>query len=324
MKHTNTTLRGVLLIAAVLTISSLPAQEPPREQPLRAVIIEDKGVLGNEGAIAVVLVEVSESLKKSGTDAFRKGARLVVNITAETKLERVIDTKRSAARPADLKKGCQVEMRGIGEVLLSDPAIIAPRGVLVVDGPKIDSDKKERPTAEGDAGKKSARELLNDAMTAAKKDNKNVFLVIGGLGCNFTVFLDAYHNDPVVRKILSPHYVFVRIEWYQVPGGRELWEKYAGKKMRLPVWVILDPAGKTLAISGANLEAGYPSTAADFTHYKRSLELGSPKLSAPEIDTLRKKLREHGPNKFEDARSFFGILRVDDSAALSAAPLTTD
>ena len=146
----------------------------------------------------------------------------------------------------------------------------------------------------GVAPKKTARELLNDGLAAAKKDKKHVFLVIGSLGCNSTVFLDQYHKDPAVRKILEPHYVFVRIEWPEVPGGKELWESYAKGKLREPIWLILDSSGKSLAISGPGQTAGYPKSPADLTHYTKSLQIGSPKLTDGDIDVLHQKLKQHG------------------------------
>lgn len=144
-----------------------------------------------------------------------------------------------------------------------------------------------------DAPKKSAKEMVDEGLATAKKESKNVFLVIGGLGCNYTVFLDKYHKDPAVRKILEPHYVFVRIEWYKEPGGKELWESYANGKMRLPIWVILDPAGKILGISGLQEEAGYPISAKDFDHYSKALTIGSPKLTRADINILHQKLIHH-------------------------------
>jgi hypothetical protein len=114
---------------------ALRAQEPLAEKPVKAVIIEDMGLEGFEGALAVVLVEVTETLDQPLSDGFRKGAKYVVSITAETKLERLTGPKREAARPADLKKGCQVEIRGIGLVHLSSPGKFAPRAVLIVGAP---------------------------------------------------------------------------------------------------------------------------------------------------------------------------------------------
>jgi hypothetical protein len=146
----------------------------------------------------------------------------------------------------------------------------------------------------GDAPKKTAQDLLNDGLAAAKKEKKHVFLVIGSLGCNCTVFLDDYHKDPAVRKILEPHYVFVRIEWPKVPGGKEFWESYAKGKLRDPIWVILDSSGKALAISGESQTAGYPKSPADLTHYTNSLQFGSPKLTDGDIDVLHQKLKQYG------------------------------
>jgi hypothetical protein len=146
----------------------------------------------------------------------------------------------------------------------------------------------------GDAPKKTALKLLNDGLAAAKKEKKHVFLAIGSLGCNSTVFLDQYHKDPAVRKILEPHYVFVRIEWPQVPGGKELWQSYAEGKLRDPIWAILDPSGKRLAVSGRGQTTGYPKSPADLAHYTRSLQIGSPKLTDGDIDVLHQKLKQYG------------------------------
>lgn len=123
---------------------------------------------------------------------------------------------------------------------------------------------------------------------------KNVFLVIGSLGCNFTIFLDQYHKDPAVKKILDPHYLFVRIEWPEVSGGKELWESYANGKLRVPIWVILDPAGKILTISGPTYESGFPNSSEDILHYTKALEIGSPRVSRAEIEVLHQKLKHHG------------------------------
>jgi hypothetical protein len=145
-----------------------------------------------------------------------------------------------------------------------------------------------------DAPKKTAQDLLNDGLAAAKKEKKHVFLVIGSLGCNSTVFLDNYHKDPAVRKILEPHYVFVRIEWPQVQGGKAFWESYAKGKLRDPIWVIMDSSGKALAISGESQTAGYPKSPADFTHYTKALQTGNPKLTDGDIDVLHQKLKHYG------------------------------
>lgn len=145
-----------------------------------------------------------------------------------------------------------------------------------------------------DGPKKTAKELLSDGLATAKNEKKNVFLVIGSLGCNYTVFLDQYHKDPAVKKILEPHYVFVRIEWPEVTGGKELWEFYAKGKLRVPIWVILDPTGKILASSGPTDASGYPKDAEDVLHYTKALEIGSPRLSRSDIELLHHKLKQHG------------------------------
>ncbi len=168
MHHAACWVPAVVLLALALP-GIIPAAEERAKQPVKAVIVEDTGLLGGPDARAVVLVEVTESLDRALSDAFTKGARFLLTVTGRTRLEKQTETGKHPAQLADLKKGARVEIRDVGLVHLSQPGQIAPGAVLIVPAgvgkgrvaPDLDEGvpiftRPEKPSPERLAGMKAA------------------------------------------------------------------------------------------------------------------------------------------------------------------------
>jgi hypothetical protein len=123
------------LLLAVLSPGALAAQEKRTQSPIKAVVLHRSDLVDTKGVIASFLVEQTEKQRLSSLMDPRKG-KVQIDLTRETRLEKLVGRKRQPARVEDLKKGCRIDFSGYGQVLLSDPPILSPRSVVIIAAPK--------------------------------------------------------------------------------------------------------------------------------------------------------------------------------------------
>lgn len=80
---------------------------------------------------------------------------------------------------------------------------------------------------------KPADIILKDALTKAKKEDKNVFLLFHASWCGWCHLLDSVMNDPACKKLFDDNYVIEHVTIMQLnraktPGGMQLYVKYGG------------------------------------------------------------------------------------------------
>lgn len=163
--------------------------------------------------------------------------------------------------------------------------------VLLASAPPVRADdpKKE------EKGPPAAA-LLADGLAKAKKDDKRVFLVFGSPTCGWCRYLDKYHADAEVEKVVGKYFVIVKVDVVTNPGGEEMYKKY-GADRGVPAFTVLDADAKVLADSGdGDKNVGFPYEDKEIEHYVKVLRTAT-KATDAEVDLLVKKLREIGPKK---------------------------
>jgi thiol-disulfide isomerase/thioredoxin len=155
------------------------------------------------------------------------------------------------------------------------------------------ADDKTRPKAT------PADELLCAAQAEAKTDRKAIFLAFGSPTCGWCKYLDKFHDNPTVEKILRKHLVFVKIDIVDNPGGEAQYKKYATKGGGVPFWVILSAKGEVLADSyeDGKKNVGFPYEPNELAHYEKVMRSAIPKLTDEDMATLMTQLKELGPKK---------------------------
>ena len=142
-----------------------------------------------------------------------------------------------------------------------------------------------------------AADLLAEGLAKAKKDDKRVFLVFGSPTCGWCKYLDKYHADAEVEKVVGKYFVIVKVDVVTNPGGEEMYRKY-GTDRGVPAFTVLDADAKVLADSGdGDKNVGFPYEEKEIEHYAKVLKTSLPKVTEAEVELLVRKLREAGPKK---------------------------
>lgn len=114
----------------------------------------------------------------------------------------------------------------------------------------------------------SASSILENALTKAKAENKNVFLKYSASWCGWCAKLDKQMKNDSCKSFFDTNYVIVTLnvneskknKHLENPGAIDFLRKHKGEDEGLPYWVILDKTGvlieDSLNAKGKNL--GYP------------------------------------------------------------------
>jgi hypothetical protein len=138
----------------------------------------------------------------------------------------------------------------------------------------------------------SAELLRAAALDQAKKEDKQVFLLFTAPDCDWCKQFDVYHSDPEVMKVISKHFVLLKIDVRQTPGGDHMFAQYGGTD-RLPLFSILDYKGMLLANSGDGDEnIGFPTQPGEVEAYFAALKTACPTLNNEEAELLHAKLND--------------------------------
>jgi len=133
-------------------------------------------------------------------------------------------------------------------------------------------------------------------------DGKQVFLDFGSPTCGWCKLLDKFHADEAVARVIGKHFVLVKIDIVENPGGEDLYKKY-GPQRGVPAWGILDGEAKVLADSGQGGEEniGFPYTPDEIDRYFAAIKKSGVKLSGAEVELLTRKLHEVAPPRSESS-----------------------
>ncbi|PZP45694.1 MAG: hypothetical protein DI598_12990, partial [Pseudopedobacter saltans] len=101
--------------------------------------------------------------------------------------------------------------------------------------------------------------VQQQAVTAAQKEDKQVFLIFHASWCAWCHHLDSLLTKTTLAKTFNKHFVLTHVTILENkgphkkdenPGGMDLFAQYGGSSNTgIPYWVILDKNGKYLANS---------------------------------------------------------------------------
>jgi thioredoxin-related protein len=115
---------------------------------------------------------------------------------------------------------------------------------LPADDPKPEAKKADKPEVKIYDEKADAKQLVADAVAAAKRENRRVLIQWGGNWCSWCILLhDKFKTDKVLSKTLRYEYDVVHIDSKNV----ELMDHYKASKKGVPYLTVLDADGKVLA-----------------------------------------------------------------------------
>jgi hypothetical protein len=138
-------------------------------------------------------------------------------------------------------------------------------------------------------------ETFNLLLNRSKLENKNLFLVFSFQGCSICQIFEKYHNDSIVKGILSHYLIVKKIDYYKTPGGRQLYARYG--KIGFPSWAIIDSSKTVISDSGGNF--GFPASDIGREHYLTAIKIAAPHLTKLESELLHQKLIEYRPDRKE-------------------------
>jgi hypothetical protein len=143
----------------------------------------------------------------------------------------------------------------------------------------------------------SAEWLRDQALAEAKQDGKQLFLLFTSPDNEWSDRFDKFHADTDVRQVLDRHFVLLRIDRIDTPGGDYLYHVHGGQET-WPAFAILDPRGMTLADSGSGAEnIGFPVQPHEVEAYFEALKRACPELSDDDAALLRQRLNELRPTE---------------------------
>ena len=106
-------------------------------------------------------------------------------------------------------------------------------------------------------GPLSSEEIMKEAFTSAKKQNKKVLVMFHASWCGWCHKMDTSLNDASVKKFFDDNFVIRHLvvfeskgkENLENPGALEMLTKHDGKDEGIPFWLIFDKDENFLADS---------------------------------------------------------------------------
>jgi len=103
----------------------------------------------------------------------------------------------------------------------------------------------------------SSEEIMKEAFTSAKKQNKKVLVMFHASWCGWCHKMDTSLNDASVKKFFDDNFVIRHLvlfepkgkEKLENPGALEMLIRYEGKDEGIPFWLIFDKDENFLADS---------------------------------------------------------------------------
>jgi len=160
--------------------------------------------------------------------------------------------------------------------------------------------KTTNPLVKDEIKTKDEKEIFPLLKKQSKSEGKNIFLVFSMRGCTPCIYLERYHNDSIVRKILSKYVIVRKFDINKTPEGGDLYKKYW--KIGLPLWVLVNYEGEVIIDSGDPdnnfISVGYPHNTKAIKFYITALKKAAPAIEQGECEILKMKLTEYyGKNR---------------------------
>ena len=103
----------------------------------------------------------------------------------------------------------------------------------------------------------SSEEIMKEAFTSAKKQNKKVLVMFHASWCGWCHKMDTSLNDASVKKFFDDNFVIRHLvvfeskgkENFENPGALEMLTKFEAQDQGIPFWLIFDKDEKFLADS---------------------------------------------------------------------------
>jgi thiol-disulfide isomerase/thioredoxin len=155
----------------------------------------------------------------------------------------------------------------------------------------------------------SAEEIMKEAYSIAKKENKKVLLIFHASWCGWCHKMDTSLNDPSVKKYFDDNFVIRHMvvfeskgkENLENPGALEMLTKYNGKDDGIPFWLIFDKNEKFLADSRIKTiengvekfaNSGCPATKEEVDYFIDVLKKTT-SLKDDELEKIRVRFRKN-------------------------------
>jgi len=155
----------------------------------------------------------------------------------------------------------------------------------------------------------SAEEIMKEAFTSAKKQNKKVLVMFHASWCGWCHKMDTSLNDASVKKIFDDNFVIRHLvvfeskgkENLENPGALEMLTKYEAKDQGIPFWLIFDKDENFLAdsrmktkINGVEklLNTGCPATKEEVDHFIDVLKKTT-ELKENQLEKIRTRFRRN-------------------------------
>ena len=154
-----------------------------------------------------------------------------------------------------------------------------------------------------------AEEIMKEAFTSAKKQNKKVMVMFHASWCVWCHKMDTSLNDASVKKIFDDNFVIRHLVVFESkgkqnlenPGALEMLTKYADKDQGIPFWLIFDKEENFLAdsrmkktINGVEKlqNTGCPATKEEVDYFIDVLKKTTD-LKEDQLETIRKRFRRN-------------------------------
>jgi uncharacterized protein YyaL (SSP411 family) len=130
--------------------------------------------------------------------------------------------------------------------------------------------------------KADAKADLSKALLEARKENKHVFVQIGGNWCPWCIMMHKFYtSDKQIDSIMRADYVRLMVNYSRENKNMDLMERFGfPQRFGFPVIVILDSTGKVLHIQNTEyLEQGHGYNKKRFVEFLKnwSVEALEPK-----------------------------------------------
>jgi uncharacterized protein YyaL (SSP411 family) len=158
------------------------------------------------------------------------------------------------------------------------------------------------------AAPKPTKEILDEAMKAARKEKKSIFIHFGASWCGWCRLLEKVIATPEVKPLMEANYVMVELvamengpkKALENEGSNEFMAKMGGAKAGLPFMVFLDAKGKKLADSNVmpnSQNIGCPAAPEEIVAFGELLKKTAPRLSDAQRQAILDAFTKAAPKR---------------------------
>ena len=155
----------------------------------------------------------------------------------------------------------------------------------------------------------SSEEIMKEAFTSAKKQNKKVLVMFHASWCGWCHKMDTSLNDASVKKFFDDNFVIRHLvvfeskgkENLENPDALEMISKYEGKDQGIPFWLIFDKDEKFLfdsrmsaTVNGTEklVNTGCPASKEEVDYFIEVLKKTTD-LREDELEKIRTRFRRN-------------------------------